>query len=114
MDRPMPHFPTPEELGDALRMPGSRPIGSYNVTPLGRGAEQLAEAGTRFGQAIGNVGAAVHDVGRKADQTQYVHALARGLTRGIALRKELQSNPNYDAVEGQWGQGADKIIQDEA
>jgi hypothetical protein len=110
----MPRIPTPEELGDLLRMPGSRPVGRYDVSPYAQGAQQIADAGTRFGQAVSNVGAAVRDVGRKNDQTQYVHALARGLTRGVALHKQLQDNPNYDAVESLWGQGADRIISDEA
>ena len=48
----MPTIPTPEELGSLPRLPGARPVGSYDLSPYASGAREIADAGARFGQAI--------------------------------------------------------------
>jgi hypothetical protein len=109
----MSRQPTLENVGN-VAVSGERRIGSYDVTPWGRGAEEIAQAGAQFGRTIGGIGDAAHDALQKRDQTQYVNALARGLTKGIDLRTALRSNPDPDAIGQLWNDGSGKIIDDEA
>jgi hypothetical protein len=109
----MSRQPTLENVGN-VAVSGERRIGSYDVAPWGRGAEQIAQAGAQFGRTIGGIGDAAHDALQRRDQTQYVNALARGLTKGIDLRTALRSNPDPDAIGQLWNNGSGKIIDDEA
>jgi hypothetical protein len=105
--------PTFRDVGN-VAVSAERPVGTYDVKPLARSSQEIAKAGARFGQAIEGVGEAVNDTARRRDQTQYVNAMARGLTRGIDLRSQLRTNPDHGAIEPLWNDGAGKIIEDEA
>ncbi len=105
--------PTFQDVGN-VAVSGERHVGTYDVTPLARSAQEIAQAGVRFGHAIEGIGSAVDEVGQRRDQTQYVNALARGLTRGIDLRSQLRSNSDHDAIEPLWNDGSGKIVDDEA
>jgi len=108
----MPAIPTPEALGGLLRMPGSRPTGSYDVSPYARGAQQIADAGTRFGQAVEDVGKATYKIGRQQAVTEAVNANAFIHGRLIETRARYQNDPDYQTLAQRWGEEAGNIVQD--
>ena len=108
----MPTIPTPEELGGLLRMPGSRPIGSYDVSPYARGAQQIADAGTQFGQAVEDVGKATYKISRQQAVTEAVNASAFIHGRLIEARARYQNDPDHATLAQRWGEEAGNIVQD--
>src|SRR6266481_5665426 len=108
----MPPIPTPEELGGLLRMPGSRPIGSYDVSPYARGAQQIVDAGTRFGQAVEDVGKATYKIGRQQAMTEAVNSNAFIHARLIEARERYRNDPDYATLAQRWNEEAGKIVED--
>ncbi len=110
----MARQPTFEELGGSPNVAGARPVGGYDVASYARGAQQIAQAGAHFGQAVESVGAALPLIAAKRDQTQYVNAISRGITKGLNLHAQLRANPDYDSIVPMWQDGTRQIIEDEA
>src|ERR1700730_17379371 len=108
----MPTVPTPEELGSLLHMPGSRPIGSYDASPYPHGAPQIADAGTRFGQAVEDVGKATYKISQRQAMTEAVNANAFIHGRLIEAGSRYQNDPDYATLAQRWREDAGKIVAD--
>src|SRR5215468_1262651 len=108
----MPAIPTPEELGGLLRMPGSRPVGSYDVSPYARGAQQIADAGTRFGQAVEDIGKATYKIGRQQAMTEAVNANAFIHGRLIEARERYRNDSDHATLAQRWNNEAGQIVDD--
>jgi hypothetical protein len=108
----MPTTPTPEELGGLLRIPGARPIGSYDVSSHARGAQQIAAAGTRFGEAVEDIGKAAYKVSHQQAVTEAVNANAFIHGRLIEARARYQNDPDYATLPQRWSEEAGKIVDD--
>src|SRR5215468_11823435 len=108
----MPAIPTPEELGDLLHMAGSRPVGSYDVSPYARGAQQIADAGTRFGQAVEDIGKATYKISQQQAMTEAVNANAFIHGRLIEARARYQNDPDHATLMQRWGEEAGSIVAD--
>src|SRR5215475_3722164 len=108
----MPTIPTPEELSGLLRIPGARPTGSYDVSSYARGAQQIADAGTRFGQAVEDIGKATYKVSQQQAMTEAVNANAFIHGRLIEARARYQNDPEYATLPQRWSEEACKIVDD--
>src|SRR5215467_4524706 len=108
----MPAIPTPEELGDLLHMAGSRPVGSYDVSAHARGAQQIADAGTRFGQAVEDIGKATYKISQQQAVTEAVNANAFIHGRLIEARARYQNDPDYATLAQRWSEESGKIVDD--
>jgi hypothetical protein len=108
----MPSIPTPDQLGGLLHVPGSRPIGGYDLSPLARGAQQIADAGTRFGQAVEDIGTAAHKITRQQAMTEAVNANALIHGRLIEARERYRNDPDHATLVQRWGDEAGKIVDD--
>lgn len=108
----MPANPTPEALGGLLNVPGARPTGSFDVSPVARGAQQIADAGARFGQEVENVGTAAYKIGRQQATTEAVNANAFIHGRLIEARERYRNDPDHATLAQRWNEEAGKILED--
>jgi hypothetical protein len=108
----MPTIPTPEELGGLLRMPGSRPIGRYDVSPYARGAQQIADAGAHVGQAVEDVGQATYKLSRQQALTQAINAQAFIHGRLIEARARYRSDPDFATLAQRYGDESRNIVDE--
>src|SRR5262252_219576 len=108
----MPTIPTSEELGSLLHIPGSRPIGSYDVSSYARGAQQIADAGTRFGQAVEDVGKATYKVSQRQAMTEAINANAFIHGRLIEACSRYQNDPDHATLAQRWSDEVGKIVED--
>ena len=108
----MPNVPTPEDLGGLLRMPGSRPIGAYDVSPFERGAQQIADAGAKFGKSIEDVGKAADKIGRDQAVTEAVNANAFIHGRLIEARARYQNDTDHATLAQRWSQESGSIVDE--
>src|SRR5215470_5361655 len=108
----MPTVPTPEELGSLLHVPGSRPIGGYDLSAYASGAREIADAGARFGQAIADIGNATYKIGRQQAITEAVNANAFIHARLIEARERYRNDPDYATLVPRWSEEAEKIVED--
>ena len=108
----MPTIPTSEELGSLLHIPGSRPIGSYDVSSYARGAQQIADAGTRFGQAVEDVGKATYKVSQRQAMTEAINANAFIHGRLIEARSRYRNDPDHATLAQRWSDEVGKIVED--
>src|ERR1700719_2595076 len=109
----MPKIPTPEELGGLLRMPGSRPIGRYDVSPYAQGAQQIADAGVRLGQAVEDVGKAAYraaDRQRKLTEATVASTYING--RLLSARERFRNDPDHATLPQRWQDEAGAIVED--
>jgi hypothetical protein len=105
-------MPAPEELGGLLHLPGSRPIGSYDVSPYAQGAQQIADAGMRLGQGIEEVGKAAYKVSQRQAMTEAVNANAFIHGRLIEARSRYQNDTDYATLPQRWSEEAGRIVED--
>jgi hypothetical protein len=108
----MPTVPTPEDLGSLLHMPGSRPVGSYDLSSYASGAREIANAGAQFGQAIGDIGNATYKIGRQQAVTEAINANAFIHARLIEARERYRNDPDYTTLPQRWNEEAGKIVED--
>src|SRR6266436_2485237 len=108
----MPTVPTPDDLGSLLHVPGSRPIGGYDLSSYATGAREMADAGARLGQAIADIGNATYKVGRQQAMTEAVNANAFIHGRLIEARARYQNDPDHATLAQRWGEEAGSIVQD--
>jgi hypothetical protein len=108
----MPTVPTPEELGGLLHVPGSRPIGGYDLSSYASGGRAIADAGARFGQAVADIGNATYQAGRQKAMTEAVNANAFIHARLIEARERYRNDPDYATLVPRWGEEAGKIVED--
>jgi hypothetical protein len=108
----MPTVPTPEELGGLLHVPGSRPIGGYDLSSYASGAREIADAGARFGQAIADIGNTTYKVGRQQAMTEAVNANAFIHGRLIEARERYRNDPDYATLAQRWNEESGKIVED--
>src|SRR5712672_664704 len=108
----MPTVPTPDELGGLLHVPGSRPVGSYDLSSYASGAREVADAGARFGQAVADIGNTTYKIGRQQAITEAVNANAFIHGRLIEARERYRHDPDYATLPQRWNEEARKIVED--
>ena len=108
----MPPVPTPDELGGLPRVPGARPVGGYDLSSYASGAQQMAEAGTRVGQSVEDVGKAAYKAGRQQAMTEAVNANAFIHGRLIEARERYRNDPDHATLAQRWNDEAGKIVDD--
>jgi hypothetical protein len=108
----MAAVPTPEDLGSLLHVPGSRPVGGYDLSAYASGAREMADAGARFGQAVGDIGNATYKIGRQQAMTEAVNANAFIHARLIEARERYRNDPDYATLVPRWSEEAGKIVDD--
>ncbi len=108
----MPPVPTPDELGGLPRVPGARPVGGYDLSSYASGAQHMAEAGTRVGQAVEDVGKAAYKAGRQQAMTEAVNANAFIHGRLIEARERYRNDPDHTTLAQRWDDEAGKIVED--
>src|SRR5882672_12328056 len=108
----MPTVPTPEELGGLPHVPGSRPIGAYDLSSYASGAREIADAGARFGQAIADIGNTTYKVGRQQAMTEAVNANAFIHGRLIEARQRYRNDPDHATLAQRWNEESGKIVED--
>src|SRR6266436_4359421 len=108
----MPTVPTPDELGSLLHVPGSRPIGGYDLSSYATGAREIANAGARFGQAIADIGNATYKIGRQQAMTEAVNTNAFIHARLIEARERYRNDPDHTTLGQRWSEEAGKIVDD--
>jgi len=109
----MAKLPDWSDLGATPNVTGSRPIGSYDVSPYARGAAAEAAAGANLGKAVADVGAAGSDVLLDQARYQYATAHADFLSKSIDLKSSLANDTDYSTIEQRYTDGINKI-RDEA
>jgi hypothetical protein len=108
----MPTVPTPDDLGGLPHVPGSRPVGSYDLSSYASGAREVADAGARFGQAVADIGNATYKIGRQQAITEAVNANAFIHGRLIEARERYRHDPDYATLTQRWNEEAGKIVDD--
>jgi len=108
----MATVPTPEELGSLLHVPGSRPTGGYDLSDYASGARAIADAGTRFGQAIADIGNATYKIGRQQAITEAVNTNAFIHARLIEARERYRNDPDHATLAQRWSEEAGKVVED--
>src|SRR5258706_16060073 len=108
----MPTVPTPDDLGGLLHVPGSRPIGGYDLSSYATGVGEIADAGARSGQAIADIVNATYKVGRQQAMTEAVNANAVIHGRLIEARQRYRNDPDYATLAQRWNEEAGKIVDD--
>jgi hypothetical protein len=108
----MPTVPTPDDLGGLLHVPGSRPIGGYDLSSYASGAREIADAGARFGQAVADIGSATYKIGRQQAMTEAVNANAFIHGRLIEARERYRNDPDYATLGQRWNEESGKIVED--
>jgi hypothetical protein len=108
----MPQVPTPDELGGLPRAPGARPVGGYDLTSYASGAQRLADAGARLGEAVEDVGKAAYKTGRQQAMTEAVNANAFIHGRLIEARERYRNDPDHATLSQRWSDEAGKIVDD--
>src|SRR5262245_44299272 len=108
----MPSIPTPDELGGLPRVPGARPVGGYDLTSYASGAQRMADAGTRLGEAVEDIGKAAHKAGRQEAVTEAVNANAFIHGRLIEARERYRNDPDHATLAKRWNDEAGKIVED--
>jgi hypothetical protein len=108
----MPQVPTPDDLGALPRVPGVRPVGGYDVTSYANGAQRIADAGARLGDAIDNVGKATYQTGRQQAMTEAVNANAFIHGRLIEARERYRNDPDHGTLAQRWSDEAGRVVDD--
>lgn len=108
----MPPIPTPDDLGGLPRVPGARPAGGYDLSAYASGGRDIAEAGTRVGQAIGDAGKAAWQADRQQATTQAVNANAFIHGRLIEARERYRNDPDHATLAQRWSDESGKIVND--
>ena len=108
----MSTVPTPDDLGGLLHVPGSRPVGSYDLSSYASGAREVADAGARFGQAVADIGNTTYKIGRQQAITEAVNANAFIHGRLIEARERYRHDPDYATLTQRWNEEAGKIVDD--
>lgn len=108
----MPTIPTTEALGSLPNVPGARPIGGYDVSPFARGVQQIADAGTRLGQGVDDIGKATFKITRQRAMTEAVNANAFIHGRLIEARERYRNDPDHATLAQRWNEEAGKILED--
>jgi hypothetical protein len=109
----MARVPTPADLGSLLRMPGSRPTASYDVSPYGHGAKEIAEAGTRLGQSAAELGkAAARAAERRRLVSESTNANAYIYARLLGARDRYAVDTDYATLPQRWDEEVGQIVDD--
>jgi hypothetical protein len=108
----MPQVPTPDELGGLPRVPGARPVGGYDLTSFAGGAQRIADAGTRLGEAVEDIGKATYKAGRQQAMTEAVNANAFIHGRLIEARERYRDDPDHATLAQRWSDESGKIVED--
>jgi hypothetical protein len=108
----MPPVPTPDDLGGLPRVPGARPVGGYDLSSYASGAQKMADAGARLGEAVADVGKTVYKAGREQATTEAVNANAFIHARLIEARERYRNDPDYATLGQRWNDESGKIVDD--
>lgn len=99
----MVKLPGAPDLG-FVRADATRPVGSYDATPIAAGAEKIAAAGERMGAAIGRIGSGLAQAGGGLAEVasdegrwQYAKAHSDFISRKIDLDAAIGKDQNYAA-----------------
>jgi hypothetical protein len=104
--------PTPDDLGGLPGVQGARPAGGYDLTSFASGAQKMAEAGVRLGQAVEDAGKAAYKVGREQATTAAVNANAFIHGQLIEARERYRNDPGHATLVQRWGDESGKIVED--
>jgi hypothetical protein len=108
----MPQVPTPDELGGLPHAPGARPVGGYDLSSYAGGAQRIADAGVRLGEAVEDIGKATYKTGRQQAMTEAVNANAFIHGRLIEARERYRNDPDHATLAQRWNDEAGKIVDD--
>jgi hypothetical protein len=108
----MPQVPTPDELGGLPHAPGARPVGGYDLSSYASGAQRMADAGARLGEAVEDAGKAAYKAGRQQAMTEAVNANAFIHGRLIEARERYRNDPDHATLAQRWNDEAGKIVDD--
>jgi hypothetical protein len=104
--------PTPDDLGSLPRVPGTRPVGGYDLGAFASGGQKIAEAGARLGESVANAGKAAWQAGREQATTEAVNANAFIHARLIEARERYRNDPDHATLAQRWGDESGKIVDD--
>lgn len=104
--------PTFQDLGGVPNVTGARPVARYDVAPFARGAQEIAEAGARAGQALANIGDAGYEAERRRALSQAADANVAIHANLIEARSRYRDDPDYATLGERWGAESGKIVDD--
>ena len=90
----MAKLPGAQDLG-FVAPEAARPVGSFDATPIARGAEQIAQGAQRLGAGISQVGAAAAEVSQDESRWQYAKAHSDFISRKVDLDAAMVKDQNY-------------------
>ena len=102
--------PTAEDLGAAPGVAGARPVGSYEVDAYAHGAQKMAQAGERFGQAVARVGESEAEFAARRARAEFNTARTKAVTGLFGLRTKYATDPDYTTVKQRWIDDATKTV----
>jgi hypothetical protein len=108
----MPPVPTPDDLGSLPRVPGARPAGGYDLSSYASGAQRIADAGTRLGEAVADIGNAAGKISRQQAVTEAVNASAFIHGQLIEARERYRNDPDHATLAQRWNDESGKIVTD--
>jgi hypothetical protein len=108
----MPPVPTPDDLGALPRVPGTRPVGGYDLGAFASGGQKMADAGVRLGESVANAGKAAWQAGREQAVTEAVNANAFIHARLIEARERYRNDPDHATLAQRWSDESGKIVDD--
>jgi hypothetical protein len=106
----MPPIPTPDDLGALPHATGSRPTGGYDLTAFASGAQKVAEAGTRLGERVADIGKAAWQADREQAATAAVNANAFIHARLIEARERYRNDPDHATLAQRWSDESGGIV----
>jgi hypothetical protein len=87
-------IPGPEDLG-TVRADPTRPVGTYDATPIAKGAEAIAAGAQKLGAGISQLGAGAAELAQDKNRWQFAQAHADFLTNKIDLDAAIGKDQNY-------------------
>jgi hypothetical protein len=93
-------------------VPGTRPVGGYDVSSYASGAQKMADAGARLGESVEDVGKAEYKAGRQEAMTEAVNANAFIHARLIEARERYRNDPDHATLTQRWSDESGKIVDD--
>src|SRR5579859_7458673 len=92
-------IPGPEDLG-TVRADPARPVGTFDATPIARGAEAIGAGAQKFGAGIAQLGAGAAEMSQDESRWQYTKAHSDFVSRKIDLDAAIGRDQNYGPDDG--------------
>lgn len=94
----MAKLPGIADLGATPTADPTRPVGTYDASPVGRAGAALAEGGRALGQGITKAGEGIGALELDKSRWEYAQAHADQLTNKIELTNEVQQDTDYPTM----------------